>query len=131
MSLGGRRAGAGRAPGTGWKKEVRAFRHDAVEKAKAIVNSGDDPLTVVAGWVMDVDLDIQTRMSAASICLPFLYPKLSSSQVDARLTVTKIDTNDLIRKLDERLFRMAAPATIEAQVEEPVPVVEIVPDEAA
>jgi hypothetical protein len=90
----------------------------------SIVESESDPLSVVAGWVVDPSLPIETRLTAASVCLPFLYPKLSASHVDSRLTVTKLDSSDLIRKLDERLARLAQPAVIDARaVEQPAVVV--------
>ena len=72
----------------------------------AIVGSEDDPLTVVARMVLDANLDIGTRLSAANTCLPFLYPRLSASQVNANVHVTKIDSSDLLRRLDERLARI-------------------------
>lgn len=130
MARGGKREGAGRPTGTNWKPAAKALRHDAVEKAAAIVNAGDDPLTVVAGWVLDTSLDPNFRLSAANACLPFLYPKLSASHVDTKMTVTKIDTADLLHRLDERLSRLAQPATIEATVEAPPLAIEIEPEEA-
>jgi hypothetical protein len=49
------------------------------------------------------------RLSAANACLPFLYPRLSATQVNANHTITKVDSNDLLRRLDERLARLAGP----------------------
>jgi hypothetical protein len=108
---------------------MKVLRQDAVEKAVALVNSGNDPLTVVAGWVMDTNLDPNFRLSAANTVLPYLFPRLSASQVDAKMTVTKIDSNELIRTLEERFAKLAQPATIDAAPEHPLPAIEIVSDE--
>jgi hypothetical protein len=80
----------------------------------AIVGNDDDPLTVVASWVVDPNLEMGFRLSAANTCLPFLYPRLSASQVNANIAVTKVDASDLLRRLDERLARLAQPVTIDA-----------------
>jgi hypothetical protein len=121
MASGGRRSGAGRKAGSAWKPAIKAFRADAVEKMHSIVNGDQDPLSVVAAWVVDTSLDINTRLSAAATCLPFLYPKLSASQVDSRITVTKVDTADLIRRLDERIAR-AHPQPPLVAIEAPIEV---------
>ena len=126
---GGRRNGAGRPTGSRWKPAAKALRADAVEKALAVVNAGNDPLTVVSGWVMDTSLDMNFRLSAASVALPYLYPRLSASQVDAKLTVTKVDSTDLLRHLDERIAKLGQPTTIEAQPEVHPPAIDLVPDE--
>jgi hypothetical protein len=104
---GGRRAGAGRPPGSGWKPAVSAMREETIERMKSIVGSDRDPLSVVVDMVLNDDLDVQTRLGAASIALPFLYPRLSATTVDARSTVVKIDGNALIEKLNARLERLA------------------------
>jgi hypothetical protein len=131
MARGGRRDGAGRHPGSKWKPPMKVLRADAVEKAVAIVNSGDDPLTVVSGWVMDTSLDMSFRLSAANCVLPFLYPRLSASQVDAKMTIEKVDPADVLRRLDERFNKLAQPAVITAEPEQPVPVIGVPPDEDA
>lgn len=117
---GGRRKGAGRPAGTGWKPRVATLRKDTVEKMQQIIASDADPLTVVAGWVVNEGLSMETRLSAAAVCLPFLYPKLSASTVDARVTTTTVDATRLIERLNERLERLAA---------EPVPVIDAKPAE--
>lgn len=108
MPRGGKREGAGRPTGSRWKPAVAAFRADAVEKMSAIVGRADDPLSVIAQMVVDPTLDISTRLTAANTCLPFLYPRLSASQVDARHTVTKIDAGELLRRIDDRVARIAS-----------------------
>jgi hypothetical protein len=100
-----------------------------VKKMTAIVTSDADPLSVVANWVVDQSLDPEFRLSAASVCLPYLYPRLSASQVDAKLTVQKVDSADLLRRLDERIAKLGHPATIEAQREPPPLSIEVVPEE--
>jgi hypothetical protein len=119
---GGRRKGAGRTPGSGWKPKVSAMRAETVKKMHKIVASDKDPLSVVVGFVLDEALDVQTRMSAASICLPYLFPRLSQTQVDARHIVTTVDATHVLEKLNERLERLgksepASPPMIEVRPE--------------
>ena len=128
MARGGKREGAGRPAGNKWKPPMKVLRQDAVEKATKIVNAGDDPLTVVSGWVMDTSLDPSFRLSAAACVLPYLYPRLSATQVDAKMTVTKVDSSDLLRRLDERLAKIAQPVTLNAEPEEPPLAIEINPE---
>jgi hypothetical protein len=104
---GGKRAGAGRPAGSGWLPATREMREETVQRMKSIVGSDSDPLTVVIDMVLDDHLDVQTRLGAASIALPYLYPRLSATTVDARSTVVKIDGNALIEKLNARLERLA------------------------
>jgi hypothetical protein len=56
---------------------VRALRVETIQKMADIVGSDRDPLTVVVGWVLDETLDLQLRMSAAHVCLPYLVQRLS------------------------------------------------------
>ena len=78
------------------KPTVSAMREETIERMKSIVGSDRDPLSVVVDMVLNDDLDVQTRLGAASIALPFLYPRLSETTVDARSTVVKIDGHALI-----------------------------------
>lgn len=115
---GGRRTGAGRPNGSAWKPKVSAMRAETVQKMHAIIAREDDPLSVVVGFVLDPNLDVNTRMSAASIALPYLFPKLSASTVDSRTTITHVDAGALLERLDERIAKLqhsAAPQLIEAQ----------------
>jgi hypothetical protein len=104
---GGRRAGAGRPAGSGWKPAVSALRTETIEKMKAIVGSERDPLSVVVDWVLDDTLDIQTRLSAAHVCLPFLYPRLNSTSVDARNLTVHVDSRAVLERLTSRIERLA------------------------
>jgi hypothetical protein len=61
----------------------------------------------------DPTQDTPTRLGAASIALPYLYPRLSATQVSATHLTAKIDPGDLINRIAERVARLAAP-TIEA-----------------
>jgi hypothetical protein len=76
---GGRRAGAGRPSGSGWKPHVASLRVAAVEQMQEIVGSDRDPLAVVIAMACDMTLDKQTRLGAAAIALPYLYPRLAAS----------------------------------------------------
>jgi hypothetical protein len=114
---GGRRLGAGRPSGSAWKPKVSAMREETIRKMHKIVAADDDPLSVVVGFVLDDSLDVQTRMSAANICLPYLFPRLSATTVDAKHTVTHVDASQLLDRLDARIEKLRAPepALIEAQ----------------
>src|SRR5690242_17308589 len=62
---GGRRAGAGRPAGSGWRSAVSEMRAVAVERRTAIAASDRDPLNFLIDTVWDEGLDRQTRLSAA------------------------------------------------------------------
>jgi hypothetical protein len=103
---------------------------DVVGKRAAEMGGETDLLTVIAAIAFDSTQDVGIRLSAANCCLPYMYSKLSSVQVDSRVTVTRVDGGDLLRRLDERLSKLSAPRVIEAVIEPPDLVVEGVPDEA-
>jgi hypothetical protein len=114
---GGRRPGAGKPSGAAWKPRVREMREHTVQKLNRIVASEKDPLSVLIGFVGDENLDVNTRMNAASICLPYLFPRLSAMTVDSKSTVTHVDGAALLEKLNNRIERMgssAPPRMIEA-----------------
>jgi hypothetical protein len=69
---------------------------------------------------LDETLDVPTRMSAASIVLPYLYPRLSATQVDARVTSVNVDAAMVMEKLNARIEKLAQarPVQIEADAEE-------------
>ena len=132
---GGRRNGAGRPAGTSWKSETKlirpkisALRAETVQKQAAIVGAETDPLTVVSNMVLDTTLDVGTRLSAAAVALPYLYPRLSASQVDARITSVKIDSADLLKRLDERIAKIGQAPTLDATAEPPPLAIEVNPD---
>src|SRR5512133_584423 len=74
---------------------------------QAIVGSERDPLSVVVDWVLDDTLDIQTRLSAAHVCLPFLYPRLSSTSVEASNLTVHVDSRAVLERLTSRIERLA------------------------
>ena len=73
MSSGGRREGAGRPPGTAWRPTVRALRVETVQQMQRIVEADRNPLTVLADWVLDETMDVQIRLSAAHVVLPYSF----------------------------------------------------------
>jgi hypothetical protein len=127
---GGRRAGAGRPPGSGWKPTVAAMREETIAQMRSIVGSDTDPLMMVVNMALDANLDAQTRLGAASIALPFLYPRLSATQVDARTTVVKIDGAALMDRITARLEHIAEMAA-GAETSEPSDTLLAVSTEAA
>jgi hypothetical protein len=100
---------------------VAKMRTEAVSAIRKVVAQEDNPLTVIVGFVMDENLDVATRMSAANIALPYLYPKLSASTVDSRSTIVNVDAGAVMDRLAERLDRLARPI-------EEVPTIEAYPD---
>jgi hypothetical protein len=124
---GGKRAGAGRPAGSGWLPAITEMRVQAAELLSTIVGSERDPLAIMIDFAADPELDVPTRMGAASIAIPYLYPRLSATQVSANHTVTRLNGADVLARLEERLARTAG-ITVEAAVIEHA---EDAPDEPA
>ena len=70
-----------------------------------VVGTGKDPLGLLISIAADDKHPIATRMNAASIAVPFLYPKLSAATVESHSTVTRVDGRDLIDQLEARIAR--------------------------
>jgi hypothetical protein len=104
---GGRRPGAGRPKGSIWKPAVATLRTAAIEKMQSIVGSDRDPLAVVVEMACDPEEDKQLRLSAAAVALPYLYPRLSATQVQATHTTVKVDPTQLLDRIAERVARLA------------------------
>jgi hypothetical protein len=104
---GGRRPGAGRPKGSIWKPAVATLRTAAIEKMQSIVGSDRDPLAVVVEMACDPEEDKQLRLSAASVALPYLYPRLSATQVQATHTTVKVAPTQLLDRIAERVARLA------------------------
>jgi hypothetical protein len=120
---GGRRAGAGRPPGTGWTAAVAQMRTAGAQRLTAIVGGSRDPLEICLSIAADDGQDTSTRLQACSIVLPFIYPKLSAASVDTRTTTVNIDAAQLLDRLDERIARLGKA--------EPPALIEAVPDDDA
>lgn len=118
MPHGGRRAGAGRPRGPGWKPRPVDLREMGKVYSSEVIGTKKDPLGFLLEVAADPEQDMQIRLAAASITLPFLYPKLSQSQVQAHVTSVKVDAADLLDRLSARIARLApeppAPALAEA-----------------
>jgi hypothetical protein len=114
---GGRREGAGRPAGSGWRPAVANLRLEAIEQMQAIVGSESDPLAVVVAMACDEKLDRQTRLGAAAIALPYLYPRLSATTVQANHIVTKIDATELLARIADRIGRLV-PRTVDVAATE-------------
>jgi hypothetical protein len=120
---GGRRLGAGRTAGP--RPRVAEMRADTVRKMHKLIAGENDPLSVLVNFALDEDLDVPTRMNAAAIALPYLFPKLSEMRIDSKTTVTTVDGNALLERISERIEKLGAstPRMIE-------PVIEVVADNA-
>jgi|SRR3954452_3620318 hypothetical protein len=117
---GGRRPGAGRRPGTNWKPPVTEMRESAARHLTAVEGTTRDPLQICLNIAADETQNVQIRLGAAAIVMPFLYPKLSAAQVDTRTTNINIDAGQLLDRLDERIAKLqpgAVPQLIEAEPE--------------
>src|SRR5689334_8724580 len=106
---GGHRLGAGRPSGSTWKPRVSEMREQTVRKLNRIVASERDPLSVLVSFVNDEDLDVGTRMNAAAIALPYLFPKLSEMRIDSKTTITNVDGNALMERIAEKIERLGSP----------------------
>src|SRR5690242_3795066 len=78
---GGRRAGAGRPSGSGWKPAIIKMRAVSAEQKAQIIGSDRDPMRFLVDMVWDESVDLQTRLSASAIVVPYLHPRLSATQV--------------------------------------------------
>lgn len=116
MGVGGRRAGAGRKAGSGWHPESRTIRAAARDKIVQLVGSSADPLSFVCDLANDPSQDIELRLSAASIALPYLHPRLSA-MASVSATVPKgSDPQQVLETVLGRIARLAPP-TIEGEVQ--------------
>jgi len=113
---GGRRVGAGKPS---YRPRVAEMREQTVQKLNRIVASEKDPLSVLIGFVGDENLDVGTRMNAAAIALPYLFPKLSEMRIDSKTTITSVDGNALMERISERIEKLGAstPRMIEPVIE--------------
>src|SRR5690242_14333633 len=118
---GGRRAGAGRPAGSGWKPAIIKMRAISAEQKAQIIASDRDPMNFLLDVVSDESLDIQTRLTAAVAATPYLHPRLSATQVQANHTVTRIDNAQLLDRISQRIEKLAAPAAIEIEAAADVP----------
>src|SRR4051794_23522942 len=114
---GGRRPGAGRRPGTNGKPPVTEMRESAARHLTAVEGTTRDPLQICLNIAADETQNVQIRLGAASIVMPFLYPKLSAAQIDTRNTNITVDAGQLLDRLDQRIEKLRAPepALIEAE----------------
>src|SRR3954468_9000660 len=118
MPKGGRREGAGRPAGSGWRPAVTEMRVAAAEQLVSVVGTERDPLSIVLAIAADPATDVQTRLGACSIALPYLYPRLSATTVSATNTNITVDAGALLDRLDDRISRLQSgdtPQLIEAQ----------------
>jgi hypothetical protein len=102
------------------------MRADTVQKMHRLIAGEKDPLTVLVNFACDEGLDVNTRMNAAAIALPYLFPKLSEMRIDSKSTITTVDGNALLERISERIEKLGAssPRMLE-------PVIEVQPDDVA
>src|SRR4051794_35933414 len=78
----------------------------AAERLTTIVGGSRDPLEICLDIAANGGEDTQIRLQACAIALPFLYPRLSATQVDARHTTVNVDAGQLLDRLDERIAKL-------------------------
>lgn len=79
MATGGKREGAGRKKGVPNKKTQ--------EQVDAIKATGLTPLEYFASIYQDEEQTESTRLDAAKAAAPYIHPKLSSTEVNAKLGI--------------------------------------------
>jgi hypothetical protein len=87
MSRGGKRAGAGRKPGT---------KAQATKQALEAVGEGEMPLEYMLRVMRDPTADEKRRDAMATAAAGYIHPKLSSIDMKADVTVSD-DTSELTR----------------------------------
>jgi hypothetical protein len=84
-----------------------------------LIAGENDPLSVLVNFSLDENLDVGTRMNAAAIALPYLFPKLSEMRIDNKTTITSVDGNALLERISERIEKLGAstPRMLEPVIE--------------
>lgn len=86
---GGRRAGAGRKPGSATKKTR--------EIAEAALESGQSPLEYLLSIMRDPMADEDKRIDCAKAAAPYIHPRLSSVEANVKASVS---VGDMLDELD-------------------------------
>jgi hypothetical protein len=74
------------------------------------VESDRNPIEILLEIASDESHPVDSRIAAANYAAPYLFPRLSAAVIDARHTVERIDSTDLIARLSDRIARLAPPA---------------------
>lgn len=114
---GGRRLGAGRKAGGG-VQATKVLRSEARALLAEIVGTSRDPLLIAIEIAEDKQQPTPLRLEAALGACRYLHPVLSAAQVDHRHVSAKIDSAQLVERLNERLTRLASAPVIEAEAAE-------------
>jgi hypothetical protein len=120
---GGRRPGAGKKPGIKVRPATPSLRAVAAERLAKHAGTQNDPLEIVLSIASDPGLDVSTRLNAAAIVLPYMYPRLSAATIDARTTVQHVDATQVLERLSDRLERLGKPEPA------PPPLIEATPED--
>lgn len=111
---GGKRAGAGRKPGI--PNGTRALRREARQKLAQLVGSSADPLQFVCETACNPDLDVELRLHAASVALPYLHPRLSAMATVSSKAPEGSEAAAVLETVLGRIARLAPTVTIEAEL---------------
>jgi hypothetical protein len=117
MPRGGKREGAGRKPGDGWRAPKPQTAREATAQVRArIYRDGGDPLSLACEIALDSENDLSLRLEAIRVALPFLYPRLSA------VVTASIDPNAaggggvtaaaMARRLNDKLAALLAPGAV-------------------
>ena len=113
---GGKRPGAGRKAGAAWHgRDPRpaSMRELAKSRVREVLTTKNDPLAVLIEIANDPEVDVQTRVQAASSAAPYMFPRLSATVVAHAPINAKEDTAQLIERLSQRFAKLVTVQTIE------------------
>lgn len=89
----------------------------ASARVREVLTTSNDPLAVLVDIANDREVDVATRVQAASAAAPYMFPRLSASVVATAPATARDDTAGLVERLMERFKRLAPPAqTIEGEL---------------
>ncbi|MGH7156014.1 MAG: hypothetical protein ACREF3_18970 [Acetobacteraceae bacterium] len=104
---GGRRLGAGRKRGSAWKPVTQALRTAVRNKVISLVEADASPLEFLDNVIRDESIDLQTRMQACGLLLPYIAPRQSAVLV-AHAAAPRHDAYELLATLESRLARLTS-----------------------
>lgn len=82
-------------------------------KLAQLVGSSADPLQFVCETACNAELDVELRLHAASVALPYLHPRLSAMATVSSKMPEGADPQVVLETVLGRIARLA-PATIDA-----------------
>jgi hypothetical protein len=103
---GGRRAGAGRKPGTQSKRAIVKIPLRAAQAHRQTLE--ELPLDVLTKAMRDTSLPIELRLAAAAKAAPYFHAKVSSGPPKASYEMSDSELREAITREKEHALRMNA-----------------------